>query len=377
VLEDAANGVKPSQGPDTSEAPTEDLPNLQVQTWTAKYNPVPRGDGNLEYSIVNTGTGTATHGANVCLIMSEDPTFYSFNNYVVCEDIQYDLPPGWEVYRNSQNSIPFKFPDHIEPGIYYMAVWVDDINEVVESNENDNLMYQSGTTEITNSKADLAIQDWYATWDQTNGDGSLIYTIYNFGDSVAPQGIWDVNLVLSNTLPVGSGDTILIFNEPSIFDLKTNHYIYRNATNPAYFNIFKDIYGNTVPNGIYYISLWIDDLNNVDESNEVNNVSTSWSFVSIYSNGNFNVLSMDENSILPKKSENSAYNGKLLDSQSRHLLKVQLSERSDGAKQFRVLEKMEKTPFFEEKDCSILTKKTKSFESLIFPIKGSIPMPND
>ena len=49
------------------------------------------------------------------------------------------MAPGTTAYRDANNAIAFNFPGDLEPGEYYMAVWADIWDNVVESNENDNI----------------------------------------------------------------------------------------------------------------------------------------------------------------------------------------------------------------------------------------------
>jgi len=377
VLEDAENSITPPPGPDTIDPPSDDLPNLQVQSWWATYDPVPRGEGQLEYSIINSGVGDAPNGANVCLMLSSNTNILSLDTYVICEDIPFDLPPGWQVYRDESNTIPFKFPDQVEPGTYYMALWVDDMDVVVESNEDDNLLFQSGQTVITNNKPDLVINTWYASWNSYSGQGSLTYEVANDGNSAAPADEWYVTLVLSDSINVSNGEVIDLFWEKAISALDPGNIIYRNDFNPAFFNLFTDYYGTPIPNGIYYMSLWVDDLNAIDESNELNNVSTSWGSISVFSGYSHNALSAQEIDIAPEKSKNVAYNGKRLLHHDFEPLKVSVSEDSEGRKVFRILNEQEQGQRFGEENNHVFPKEAKSLDSVLFPIEGRIPIPNN
>jgi hypothetical protein len=377
VLEDAENGTMPPPGPGTIDPPSGDLPNLQVQSWEATYDPIPRGEGLLEYTIANTGAGTAPVGFDVCLMLSENTNILTLDTYVICEESLFELPSGWQLYRDEFNSIPFKFPDQIEPGTYYMALWVDDMDEVIESNEDDNLLFQSGQTVITNNKPDLAINTWYATWNLTSGQGSLTYEVANSGNSSTPIGTWDINLVLTDNMDIGSGTTIYLFYEAAAFALDPGQTIFRNESSPAYFNIYTDQFGNPVPDGTYYMSLWVDDLNNVDESNELNNVSTSWEQTSILSGSINNALSTQKLDIVPEDADNAAYNGKRLTHHDIKPLKVRVSQDPDGRKIFKILNEDEQGQRFEEENTHVFQKEARSLDSVLFPIEGRIPMPDN
>ncbi len=149
ILEDAENGQRPEDEDPTEPEPVyNDLPNLSVSYWNANYDPRPRGSGSLTYEVINSGSGIAFSGAYINLMLSKNSEINSSDIYVVYEDIPYDLSPGQSVYRNDDNALSFNFPDSIESGVYYMALWVDDLGAVAESNEKDNVSLGSNTVMI-------------------------------------------------------------------------------------------------------------------------------------------------------------------------------------------------------------------------------------
>jgi len=159
VLLDAENTLEDPLPDDRSE-PEPDintLPNLTVGSWEASYDPRPRGSGTLTYSVVNNGSSTAFAGADVNLMLSKDAVITPSDYYVVYETIVFDLAPAEAVYRDINNSLSFQFPDRLESGEYYMALWVDDLNAVVESSENDNISRGSDAIAITSSFPDLKV----------------------------------------------------------------------------------------------------------------------------------------------------------------------------------------------------------------------------
>src|SRR5437762_1438833 len=78
---------------------------------------------------------------------------------------------------------------------------------------------------------------------------------------------WDSNLVLSENETVGDGDEIYLFYEeaPSVF--RVGHRLYRDDANPASFDFTVNAFGYPVPDGTYYVALWVDDQREVEESN--------------------------------------------------------------------------------------------------------------
>ena len=281
ILIDADNTapVVPPVLPPTPE-PSDDLPNLQVRDWEVSYDPRPRGEGRLHYTVINTGTAVAPSGADVNFVLSEDQRININDHFVVWETIPVDLEPGESVYRDESNPLVFSFPDGLPSGTYWMAVWVDDFDYVEESREDDNVSIGERQVTIENTLPDLYVRSWYAEWDD-QGDGALTYRVENIGKSPVHHGDWDINLVLSLDEIIGNDDEIFLFYEASEYALDPDSYVYRDESNPAYFNIYQDHWSDAVPSGVYYMALWVDDRDNVGESNELNNYSLGGNQVQI------------------------------------------------------------------------------------------------
>ena len=377
VLEDGENGS--THIPEDPSEPTPEfftLPNLTVNSWEITYDPRPDGSGKLTYIVANTGTGVALAGADVSLVLSKNAVITTNDYYVVYEDIPFDLQPGSTVYRNASNSISFRFPDQLEAGIYYMALWVDDLNEVIESNENDNISKAGDTITIENTLPDLSVNSWYADWDGS-GNGSLIYEVSNNGASTTRTTSWDINLILDPDQTLGNGNEIYLFYETAGYYLEPGHMIYRNSASAASFNLYRDYSGNIVPSGVYYLALWVDDLNKENESNEYNNGSYSWSTVNISTyqarpdKAESKMIYLGKDIInSSSKSSWKAYNGRKLPSKNIALQKVEVRRTAGGIMTMNVL------------DTNIMagtvpkTKKISSKAKLIFPSTVEIPMPD-
>ena len=265
--------------------PRDDLPNLQVRNWNVTYDPRPRGRGQLQYSVANTGTGIAPSGADVNFMLSENRRISSTDYFVVWETISFDLRPGRAATRDQDNQLDFSFPDNLPEGTYYMAVWVDDFDVVEESNEDDNVSLGEGRVTIENTLPDLYVRKWYAEWDYYSGNGTLTYEVENIGRSSVHHGDWDINLVLSPDETIGGEDgynnEIFLFYEASTYALNPGANVYRDDSSPAYFNIYQDAFGYSVPSGVYYMAVWVDDLEVIEESNELNNYSLGGNLIDI------------------------------------------------------------------------------------------------
>lgn len=309
--------------------PTRDnLPNLEIQNWNYSFNPIPGGTGELKYSIINTGTGTASANFDVNLMLSSDTTFNSSDIYVAYEEVPFELEIGGTAYREEGNEMGFTLPQNLQAGTYYMALWVDDLDEVDESNEKDNLSHANDRVVIQSaSLSDIIIDSWETTWD-ANGDGVLKYRVCNTGGSSTIRTDWDINLMLSTTPnPANDADSYFVFYEDIDFILDPRECVYRDQYSPAYYSLFKDAYtGASVSLGTYYISLWVDDQNLESESNENNNYSTSDSKVSV---SNARSLSFNE--------KKSAFNGRNFSKISK-IKKVVVTVDSKGKRSFRTVD---------------------------------------
>ena len=365
ILEDAENSITPDPNDDPVRPPepADELPNFQVKSWSADYDPKPRGQGTLEYKVVNTGNDTAPSGADVNFMLSQDETLVFGDIYVIYEEIPFDLESGYSVFRDENNPISFQFPDTLEDGTYYMAIWVDDLNKVKESDENDNVSWGSTQVTIENLLPDLEVQTWYAEWNDY-GYGTLTYEVANNGKTVVSGTEWDINLVLSPDEEIGNGNEIFLFYEDGNYALEPGYMISRDEDTAASFYLYEDAFGRSVPAGTYYVAVWVDDLNKVDESNELNNSSTGWSVIEIGGNSRS----------LKEVTARNAYNGRRLPSPDILMRKVQIKRTADGGRSLKFLDEEPVSPKIGETTSS-LSKTMSSKNHVIFPVVKEIPMP--
>src|SRR5262249_54367907 len=148
---------------------------------------------------------------------------------------------------------------------------VDDVDDVAESNEDNNISPGKNPVHIVDTSPDLEVLDWYTEWDDA-GNAFLTYDVSNSGQSTAPSG-WLITLALSADDLIPSGDEIFVFGEQATFSLNPGHTLFRDNSSPATYSIVTDFRGNPVPDGEYFLALWLDPDNEVVESNEINNVS--------------------------------------------------------------------------------------------------------
>ena len=379
VLEDAENAGADLRPDDRSE-PEPDistLPNLTVASWEVSFDPQPRGSGTLTYNVVNNGNITAYAGADINMMLSRDPVITPSDYYVVYETIPFDLAPGEAVYRNADNALSFQFPDRIDPGTYYMAIWVDDLNTVTESSENDNVSLGNSVITITSTLPDLKVNTWYAEWDSF-GEGLLTYEVINSGQSTTNRTDWLISLVLDEDQVQGNGNEIYLFREQASYYLEPNEYVFRDDYSAASFNLYQDYRKNPVPPGIYYMAIWVDDLNMEEESNELNNGSYSWGGIPVYDwdsgrtdadDSQFS-STPDPDAVLSGR----AFNGKKLPPDNEILRKVHISRTKSGST-FLTVPDGQGLPPMVDRQMAPFSKTISSQTGLVFPVTDKKAMP--
>lgn len=360
-LEDEENPVIP----DTPVDPIpvgDNLPNLEVADWTSNHDPKPGGAGSLTYRVSNTGTATAAAGAYVNLMLSPNRTISDQDIFVIYEQIPFDLEPGHAAVRDEDNGLSFHFPDTLQDGLYYMALWVDDLDTVRESNEEDNLSFGDYQVDISNDLPDLAILSWNAVWDEWYGFGLFTYRVQNQGVVTAPGG-WDINLMLSADGTLEDGDDSYLYYEDYPYDLPPDYLAYRDDNTAATFDITE------IPAGAYYMAVWVDDLEEIQESNERNNIS--WG----YAPATFS----DELAAKPEPGasgpRHNQYNGQMLP-QELELHSVEIITTAQGGKQLRFIDESGPRRGIIDRESLRPTKTLRAANPRIFPISTEIPMPS-
>lgn len=381
VLEDKENTINPSPPPPPPPPPN-GLPNLVPQNWSATYDPNPGGSGSLQWRVINSGTNTAPAGAYVNLMLSTNDIISANDLYVVYEQIPDITLPGHVWYRDAGNPISFTFPSNLLPGVYYMALWVDDLDTVAESNEDDNVSFGSSQVAISGALPDLSISNWEANWSNSTGLGTLQYEILNGGGIDATAG-WDVNLVLSRNQVIGDGDEYYLFYETIPYTLPGGYIQFRHSDNPGYFNLFVSQEGNAVPSGIWYMAVWVDDRNLVREADETNNTSLGGNTVQIGAGSaafaptpyRLKSLQSDRGAVVDPNSGSGGtartYNGKELPSgKVLAMRKVKISETPEGGRKLEVLEPPQPQP----KEQHRFSKGAHARNQVIFPVVEAKPM---
>lgn len=359
VLTDAVNTGATVVVPEPPAATS--APNLQVSDWSVEYNPQPGGAGSWQWEITNTGNATGGLGADVNLMLSRDRSIDNSDLFVVYENLPFNLDPGKRAGRYEENPRPFQFPDTLEPGTYYMAVWVDDLGEIAELNERDNVAFGQNTVEFSlPALPDLAIESWYAGWNTTTGDGKLQYRVVNNGRSATTTTDWDINLILSRSPDEARG--YYLFFEDGEYILKPGDAVVRKENSAASFNINRSVFGAEIPAGQYYLGLWVDDLNKETEANEINNLSIDNTAYSVGGSRKAGGAVVQ-----------TSFNGHRIPT-GVSMKMVELLEDEHGNRSFKMLSD-EDTPQQTATTEQLLTKSMEAADTVVFPMQGRLLMP--
>lgn len=397
VLEDGKNGGTAPDFADELPPPGTDLPDLQLQDWKLEGDSHIGGPGGkLSWGVVNAGTATAPKGISVSLMLSRDNVIDPGDPYLVYELIPYELGVGEAAVREDETAsggadgrIPFLIPPTLQAGDYYFALWVDDLNEVVESDETNNITFSATAATLTNyavpnALPDLAIASWgLIAMDPSGRQASkLVYKIQNNGGTPAPAG-WTVSLIASTTPPMDDGalddgaPKIRLWSETYPYLMPVNSYTARDALGPALFNMrLEYLTLNPLLDGTYYLALRVDDAQQIAESNE-NNTSflpdatgTGLGTFTIGQGGDSLVAS-------PADSANQRLAGRNAVGQNVKMLKVRISETAKGERGLTVLEEvapaLPKPGVIPEGKAG--SKTIKSANAAIFPVRTRKAMP--
>ncbi len=289
TLEDAENSSDPTTPDDPVVPAPGGYPNLSIRSWDADIGTQPGGGGTLRYKVVNTGEVTAPAGFNICFMLSKDRAFTRDDIYLLWETVPFELKPGASVYRDASNPIWYPLPQDCEYGPYYPALWVDDLNAVQESNENDNVAVGNKQLNIAPPKPDLELRSSTLSYtvlgrgcvkdaqervvekdSKTIGAGSVKYKIYNASDVVVEEP-WKINVVLAPRMSRNSSGMQTLYSESVASGMQPQSFISRTDNNPGTFNLMRTYKGGRVKEGDYYLGLLVDADNDVDEAVELYN----------------------------------------------------------------------------------------------------------
>ena len=205
--------------------------------------------------ILNQGTTTAS---------SSTVGFYLSTNQVFdASDVLLVTSPGYSLVAGGYSSrydYPV-IPAGTAPGTYYMLFVADPLNVVTETNETNNV--RSLPLTVLASTVDLLVQGTYLspTSVAPGGVTSSTCSLVNQGNSLV--NVATVGYYLSTNTVLDASDVLLA---------NTTGSLYGNGYSSRYANLTVPV-GTAV--GSYYILFVADYLNQVTETNETNNVTST------------------------------------------------------------------------------------------------------
>ncbi len=215
---------------------------------------------NISTLIKNMGNQSIS-SASLGIYLSTDSIFDSNDKYIQ-SFYAYDLYPNNLINTNTNAYIPSGTPD----GVYYLIVIADYYNNIIETNENNNIKYEKITVDnfpVIAPNPELALKNCYIEETDIPSGAQIIFKgmATNEGSSVS-----DVELAFYL-----SADSIL-----DIADLKNRlfEYNYYSLNQGTISNITRSFnLPQNIDTGYYYIIAKIDDYNTVFENDEKNNIA--------------------------------------------------------------------------------------------------------
>lgn len=232
-----------------------DLPDLIIQNQNVTPTTVtPGGNVNGSCDVFNQGNASAG-SSNLKYYLSADGS-YGGDDTELGTDPVGNLNSG-EGSSQNQNLV---IPSNTTPGIWYILFYADADNQVVESDENNNV--SSFQISVQSSQPDLVVIDQNVNPSAIEPGGSInaACSVLNQGDGNAGSSI--LRYYLSANTSFGSGDIEL--GSDAVGSLSAGQSSSQNQT--------LIIPSNTNA-GFWYILFYADADNQVGESNENNNVA--------------------------------------------------------------------------------------------------------
>ena len=294
-------------------------------------------------------------------MLSKDKRIDPNDVYLGYVTVREELSTGQVI---EDNDLQFNLPENTADGQYYLAVLVDDQQIVEESNENDNASFDNKTLTVQNSLPDITIDTWFAGLTSDQSFGYFTYRISNTGVGDLPAG-WDINLVLSTSRQPTAENSYYLYYETMSYITPSSYVYGRTVDNPAYFSLDRDSLGNQFSDGIYYLSMWVDDTQKIEESNELNNVSVG-------------PLQSVSSGRLARGTENQtrfSMNGKHIPSKETLMKKVELLTLPSGRRTLRELKMTDSKPMPHSADYDSRSKVAGASDPILFPTKEIILMP--
>ncbi|MGI4873785.1 MAG: CARDB domain-containing protein [Janthinobacterium lividum] len=230
-------------------------PDLTVtQQYLNSYS-LPAGGTTTTYAYINNVGNQVASSSNLGFYLSTN-TVFDAADVLLTTSTGTALAAGGSSYRSATLTVPLG----TSAGTYYVLYVADPANAVAESNENNNVVWQSLT--VYAPTIDLTIYSAYLTPSQVSPGGTVSVSGYEYNQGNANAGSHRVGYYLSTNAILDASD-VLLGNSP-IASV--------SATYSTSFSSTLTIPAATAT-GTYYVLFVADDLNQIAESNENNNLS--------------------------------------------------------------------------------------------------------
>jgi subtilisin family serine protease len=253
-ISDINNSSLNSQSSFYSTANNFNRSDLVIQNVTTPIAGTVGNNINISYQVRNIGNLTA--GFNfIDFFISKDVT-YSNDDKLIGFQALNGLAAGTTVSQNAS----LKLTDNIAPGNYFIIFKADGINQITESNEVNNFFAQAiSINPKFEPKSDLVIQNATTSITATAGSNiNISYQVSNIGHLAV--GFNQTNFFLSKDTTYSNDDTLVGFQ--SVSGLAAGTTVSQNAS--------LKLADNIAP-GNYFVIFKADGMNQITESNEVNN----------------------------------------------------------------------------------------------------------
>ena len=216
-------------------------------------------------------TGSGTSGSFRVGVYVSDDLAYDASDVFVGSRMVGDLGVG----PDSSSAQTYTVPASLNTGTYFLALVVDDLDEVAEDNENDNVLW--ATQPLTVQGANLPDLTWlsvsFSPTAASPGDSlTLSDTVRNIGSQAA--GVARLGVYLSLDGQVDASDTLVSFRSLTGLDVNQTNSDSGTVTLPS-----------NLADGTYQVLWMADDLEQVSETDESNNVQPGLGTLVIGSGG--------------------------------------------------------------------------------------------
>ncbi|MBU1719664.1 MAG: hypothetical protein KKA07_11395, partial [Bacteroidetes bacterium] len=233
----------------------EGLPDLTISSATPSVNSIAPGESlTISYVISNIGISNA-FSSNSAVYLSSD-TLWDLMDIFLGSESGTAISPTFTLTKNVMATIP----GGLGSGTYYLLVYADYFNEVIEARE-DNNIYHTPIV-IPDAFTDLRLDAPAATvhYILAGGSATASCTVYNNGNTLCPSG--SVGFYLS--IDAGFDGTDVFLNSGNFATLAVGTSAVASAS-------------ITIPPGTlnaeYYLLYFADYADAIAEDDETNNVS--------------------------------------------------------------------------------------------------------